>query len=163
MPSPERRILEILQAPHPILTQRCVDAEPGPFAHALIRDMFETCEAHHGLGLAAPQVGHAIRIVVVVGEPEGNGRRIWGMLNPRITKRNGIKVETLEACLSIGHGKPRTRRMRSASVVVEGIDDDGTPMRITAKGVHAFAWQHEIDHLEGRLLPIDVGGAVARP
>lgn len=151
----ESIVLNVLQHPHPILDVVCKDAEPGHEAAQLLRDMFETCKAHGGLGLSAPQIGLPIRAVVVVGEvlaDDPTKQMIWGMLNPRITRRSGIKETRLEGCLSLDYGKARVPVSRSISVTVEGIDDDGTPMKIEAKGLHAIAWQHELDHLQGRLI-----------
>ncbi len=109
----------------------------------LIDDMYETMYAASGIGLAAPQVGRSERIAVV--DVEGQK---FALINPEIVERDG-KERAEEACLSIpeiyGHVE------RAKRVVVQAIDRDGKPYEIEARGLLARCFQHEIDHLHGRL------------
>lgn len=110
----------------------------------LINDMVETMQEANGVGLAAPQVGVSLR-VVVLQMPEEEPMAI---INPEIVKRGG-EQEVTEGCLSIlGHfGQIK----RSASVIVKGQDGKGRAIRIRATGLMAEALEHEIDHLNGIL------------
>ena len=110
----------------------------------LINDMVETMQEVNGVGLAAPQVGVSLR-VVVLQMPEEEPMAI---INPEIVKRGG-EQEVTEGCLSIpGHfGQIK----RSASVIVKGQDGKGRAIRIRATGLMAEALEHEIDHLNGIL------------
>jgi len=110
----------------------------------LINDMVETMQEANGVGLAAPQVGVSLR-VVVLQMPEEEPMAI---INPEIVKRGG-EQEVTEGCLSIpGHfGQIK----RSASVIVKGQDGKGRAIRIKATGLMAEALEHEIDHLNGTL------------
>jgi peptide deformylase len=109
----------------------------------LIDDMFETMYAASGIGLAAPQVGRTERIAVVDVEGEK-----YALINPEIVEREG-KERAEEACLSIpeiyGHVE------RAKRVVVQAIDRDGKPYEVEATALLARCFQHEIDHLHGRL------------
>lgn len=109
----------------------------------LFDDMLETMYAAPGIGLAAPQVGIARRLIVIdVGE--GPIR----MANPKIVEMDGEQVG-LEGCLSIpglfGDVK------RHSKIVVKGQDPAGRPFRVAAEGLLSRCFQHEIDHLDGRL------------
>ncbi len=110
----------------------------------LVDDMLETMEEAHGAGLAAPQVGVSLR-VIVVGEPESEP---VCLINPEIVKR-GAEEMMEEGCLSVpGY---RGELKRCVSVTVKGLDPSKKPVKIKAEGLLAQALQHEIDHLNGVL------------
>jgi len=113
----------------------------------LITEMFETMYDAEGLGLAAPQIGVAKRIIVV--DVKESGEPPFALINPVILERSKELERAEEGCLSI----PGLREIveRSAHVVVEGLDRDGEPKRIEAEGLLARALQHEVDHLDGIL------------
>jgi len=116
-----------------------------PEIRAIIADMTETMYDEVGIGLAAPQVGISLRLIVVADE---EGRGVQALLNPAITERGG-EVTAEEGCLSIpGVFAPVTR---AARVKVEAQGVDGTPVTIDARGLRARVLQHEIDHLDGVL------------
>lgn len=105
--------------------------------------MAETMYQARGVGLAAPQVGVAKRIIVVdVGEG------LWELINPEIIFREGEEVD-LEGCLSIPGVTGEV--MRASRVRVRGLNRNGQQQVITAEGFGARALQHEIDHLDGIL------------
>ena len=116
----------------------------------LVQDMFETMHAHDGVGLAAPQIAHALRLFVVeYTDRETSKHYKVAMANPEIIKAEG-EQRGVDACLSIpGYYGVNVRR--AAHVVVKGQDMRGKPMRISADGLFAWALQHEIDHLNGIL------------
>jgi peptide deformylase len=109
----------------------------------LIRDMRDTMKDAPGVGLAAPQVGVDLQIVVYdTGEERGC------LINPSILESHGEQTE-VEGCLSIpGLQGDVTRAMR---VVVSGLDDRKRPVRLEAGGYLSRVLQHEIDHLNGIL------------
>jgi peptide deformylase len=111
---------------------------------ALIDDMIPTMYDELGIGLAAPQVGIPLRILVA---DEGKGvARVY--LNPAIVEQGGTVVAE-EGCLSLPGIFADVAR--SEWVVVEARDRDGTPIRRRAAGLKARVFQHEIDHLNGVL------------
>ena len=110
----------------------------------LIDSMMETMQQVHGVGLAAPQVGVPLR-VIVLQMPEEEPIAI---INPEIVKRDG-EQEVTEGCLSIPGYFGEIKR--SASVTVKGRNRQGKTIKIKATGLIAEALQHEIDHLNGVL------------
>lgn len=122
----------------------------------LITDMFETMQAADGVGLAAPQIGVDLQLVVFgfehsdryPGEPEVP-RTI--LLNPLITPLSSDMEEGWEGCLSV----PGLRGVvsRNSLIRYRGVDPSGGVIDRTAEGFHARVVQHECDHLIGRLYP----------
>jgi len=111
----------------------------------LIRDMLETMHAEPGrVGLAAPQVGVPLR-VIVIGMPEEED---IVLLNPEIVRRRGERIID-EGCLSVPGYFGQIKR--AESVNVKGRDQNGKEVRIRAEGLLAQALEHEIDHLNGTL------------
>ncbi len=110
----------------------------------LIDDMIETMQSAPGVGLAAPQVGVLLR-VIVIQEPE---QESIALINPEIVKKSGEALVE-EGCLSL----PGFRAMvkRAVNVTVKGRDREGKERRIKADELLAQALQHEIDHLDGVL------------
>jgi peptide deformylase len=118
--------------------------------------MFECLYREAGVGLAAPQVGLSQRIFVVDLADEGSERVKRAFVNPVIVSREGTMVGE-EGCLSIPGIRADVKR--AARVVVEAVDENGTPFRLEAEGLLSRAIQHETDHLDGvlfidRLSPI---------
>ena len=110
----------------------------------LIDDMFETMYAANGIGLAAPQVGRTERICVV--DVEGAA---FALVNPEIVQSQGPKAKAEEGCLSIPDVYGDVER--PSKVVVRALDRDGAPIEVTGEGLLGRAFQHEIDHLHGKL------------
>lgn len=110
----------------------------------LIDDMVETMQQANGVGLAAPQVGVSLR-VIVLQMPEEEPMAI---INPEMVKRLGER-EVTEGCLSIPGYFGEIKR--SDSVIVKGRDRQGKAIRIKAIGLMAEALEHEMDHLNGIL------------
>ena len=126
---------------------RVVDAMT-PDIDRLVDDMIETMYAAPGVGLAAPQVGVALRIFVVdisVGrDPNG----LLAFINPEFVERDGVQLEE-EGCLSVpGFNATVVRPTRA---VVKGLDRHGDPQQHEGTGLLARAFQHEMDHLDGAL------------
>lgn len=138
-------ILPIRVFPDPILKQkskrvRTIDGS----VQRLIGSMIETLHYIHAAGLAAPQVGFPLRIIVV-GIPE-KGDIV--LINPEVVRRKGECLVD-EGCLSVPDY--RGEIMRAEAVTVKGRDQNWKEIRIKADGLLAQALQHEIDHLKGIL------------
>ncbi len=112
----------------------------------LVEDMFDSMRAASGVGLAAPQVGVSLR-VVVIGLPD---EEPFALINPQIVKRSGERTVE-EGCLSLpGY---RTEKMkRSFTVVAKGLDPSGRQVRVRGEDdLLAQVLEHEIDHVHGIL------------
>lgn len=138
-------ILPIRVVPDPILRQkskrvRFIDGS----VRKLIGDMLETMHAAPGVGLAAPQVGIPLR-VIVIGLPE---QEDIALINPEIVRRSGERLIN-ERCLSVPGYVGEIKR--AESVTAKGRDRDGKEIRIKAEELLAQALEHEIDHLNGVL------------
>ncbi len=112
---------------------------------ALVADMIDSMNAAHGVGIAAPQIGIGLR-VVVIGMP---GERPFVMVNPEVVKRSGER-ELLEGCLSVpGY---RGKVVRSTRVLAKAQDISGREIRVRAEDdLLAQCLEHEIDHINGRV------------
>jgi len=115
----------------------------GPAVRSLLKDMAETMYAANGVGLAAPQVGIAKRIIVV---DAGDG--LMELVNPELIRAEGQEVG-VEGCLSIPGLIGEVERF--AKVTVTCLDHDGRQRWIEGEGLLARVLQHEIDHLNGVL------------
>jgi len=149
-------VLKVRKYGDPLLRRRAVEiTEVTPELRQTIADMIETMYDEVGIGLAAPQVGISLRLLVI-GHDEGREPRV--LINPVIVARGG-EVTAEEGCLSIpGIFAPVTR---SEWVEVEATDPDGRPVKMRGRGLLARVFQHEIDHLDGVLF-IDRLDAVTR-
>jgi peptide deformylase len=127
-----------------------------PALHGLIADMFETMAAAHGAGLAAPQIGVDLQLVIFGFQrneryPDAPPVPNTVLINPTIMPLDDELVEGWEGCLSVPglRGKvPRHARIR-----YDGFDPRGQRIQREADGFHARVVQHECDHLIGRLYP----------
>jgi len=122
----------------------------------LIDDMFETMRSVGGVGLAAPQIGVDLQLVIFGFErseryPDAEAVPQTILLNPLITPLETTLEEGWEGCLSV----PGLRGVveRFEHIRYEGFDPDGKPIQRVARGFHARVVQHECDHLIGRLYP----------
>jgi peptide deformylase len=110
----------------------------------LIDDMIETMQQANGVGLAAPQVGVPLRVIVI----QMPGEQPVAIVNPEIVERTG-EQEVTEGCLSVPNHIGELKR--SAKVTVKGRDRTGKRIKIKAAGLMAEALEHEIEHLNGIL------------
>jgi peptide deformylase len=149
-------VLNVRKYGDPVLRKRAEPVkEVTPEIRRMVEDMFETMYDEVGIGLAAPQVGISLRLMVV---GDDNGRTPRALVNPVIADRGG-EVTAEEGCLSLpGIFAPVTR---SEWVRLEAQDLEGTPVSIRAKGLAARVFQHEMDHLDGVLF-IDRLDAMSR-
>jgi len=110
----------------------------------LIDDMVETMKQANGVGLAAPQVGVSLRVIVL----QMPGEEPMAIIHPEIVRHSG-EQEVTEGCLSVPGYFGEIKR--PASVTVKGRDREGKAIRIKGTGLMAEALEHEIDHLNGNL------------
>ena len=143
-------LLPIRTYPDPVLRRECIPAEPGTDEiRKLAEDMLETMYAAPGIGLAAPQVGESLRMIVVDVFGHLGERNPQILLNPEIlSSSESIAFE--EGCLSLPEFTVEVERPRLIEVKYQ--DLDGSILKIVAEDLFAVAIQHEMDHLEGKLL-----------
>jgi peptide deformylase len=115
---------------------------------ALARDMIETMYAAPGIGLAAPQVGAPIRLFVVDLSLGHNPNGLIALVNPEFVEREGMQLEE-EGCLSLPGFNATVARPERATI--KGLDLEGRERYYTGDGLLARAFQHELDHLDGRV------------
>jgi peptide deformylase len=127
-----------------------------PALRALVDDLFETMAAARGAGLAAPQIGEDVQLVIFGFErneryPDAPAVPQTVLVNPTITPLTDEMEDAWEGCLSVPGLRgvvPRLKRIRYT-----GFDAEGRPIDREAEGFHARVVQHECDHLIGRLYP----------
>lgn len=141
-------ILKVVRHPDPFLRERSGEVDPETISFSdvqqFIDDMIATMWQEDGVGLAAPQVGHHQRIIVITQDKEA-----IPLINPEITYRSFRKDIVEEGCLSVPgfYGSVR----RSISIHVRALNRNGEEVRFKAEGLAARIVQHEVDHLDGIL------------
>ena len=129
-----------------------------PELHALIADMFDTMKAASGAGLAAPQIGVDLQLVIFGTDtpnpryPDAPPVPRTVLLNPTITPVEAEEEQGWEGCLSVPGLRGLVPRWRS--IRYTGFDPQGRPIDRTVDGFHARVVQHECDHLVGKLYPM---------
>jgi peptide deformylase len=145
---------QIVTLPDPILRRiarpvRRFDAE----LQTLIEDMIETMREAPGVGLAAPQVGVPVRVIVVEytkdEENEDAPKKLYVMVNPEIKVLSKETEKGIEGCLSVPGWQGEVER--ALEVTVKGQTRRGQPMKVKATGWLARIFQHEIDHINGKV------------
>jgi peptide deformylase len=138
----------ILRYGEEVLRQPARPVEHIETTHALLDDMIATVHAAPGVGLAAPQVGVPLRLFVVDLSVGRRASDVIEVINPVFVERSGMQLEE-EGCLSVPGFNATV--CRPARVVLRGLDREGTERTYDATGLLARAFQHEMDHLDGRL------------
>jgi peptide deformylase len=134
--------LKIIRFPNPVLKKKAKAVKKiTPEIVRLIDNMLETMYAAPGVGLAAPQVGKSLRVIVA---DTGDGP--ISLINPKIEKKSGSQTIT-EGCLSLPGVEAPVER--ASKVIIKGLDRTGKGIAIEAEGLMATVFQHEIDHLDG--------------
>ncbi len=136
--------------PDPVLREHCREVERfDESLSRLVDDLAESMYAHRGVGLAAPQIGEPVRVMVVDVDQREGAPRLLEFVNPKVSAADEVLEEREEGCLSFPGESETVRRPRR--VTVRALDRRGQPFEITAEGLLATAMQHEIDHLDGKL------------
>ncbi len=154
-------VREILKMGDPRLLRM---AEPvrefnTPELHALIADMFDTMHAANGAGLAAPQIGVNLQVVIYgfkqnARYPDAPQVPETVLINPVLTPLSERKEEGFEGCLSVPGLRGSVPRW--SELHYEGFDQFGQPISRDCDGFHARVVQHEVDHLHGILYPMRI-------
>ncbi len=158
-------IKPILRMGDPRLLERAGDvADPGhPEIRALVLDLLDTMRDANGAGLAAPQIGVPLRVVIFGTDdqaqvnpryPDSEPPPFTVLINPELIPLGEDMEDGWEGCLSVPGMRglvPRHRRLR-----YRGVDLDGKPIERTVADFHARVVQHECDHLDGVLYPMRI-------
>lgn len=140
--------LPILHEPDPVLRQKAAPIDLAQWdvteLRTLAEDMVLTMKKAPGVGLAAPQIGKSVRLIIVERTPKP-----LILINPEIVKRSLRKQTLEEGCLSVPGAYGIIKRNKYVTVCAQTLD--GKPFEIEAKGFLAQIFQHEIDHLNGTL------------
>lgn len=152
-------VREVLRMGDPCLLKvaELVDAFDTPALHDLVQDMQDTMAALNGAGLAAPQIGVSLQVVIFGVQrnpryPDAEDVPYTVLVNPTLTKIDDDMEDGWEGCLSVPGMRgvvPRFKRLR-----YQGVDQYGQPIDRTVSGFHARVVQHECDHLYGILYPM---------
>ena len=154
-------IRPVLRMGDPLLLQKAAPVErfDTPELHALIRDMEDTMQHMNGAGIAAPQIGVSLRVVIFgVGKnpryPDAEQVPYTVLINPIVTPLGDEIEDGWEGCLSV----PGMRGVvpRYARLHYSGFDQFGKPIDRMVSGFHARVVQHECDHLDGILYPMRI-------
>jgi peptide deformylase len=130
-----------------------------PELHALLADMHDTMHANDGAGLAAPQIGESVRVVIFGFDHNPRYPHVPAvpktvLINPVLTLLDDVQEEGWEGCLSVPGLRgmvPRYQRLR-----YQGFDEKGARIDREVDGFHARVVQHEVDHLDGILYPMRI-------
>ena len=151
----------VLKMGHPLLWQRAADVEAfdTPALQALLQDMRDTMVALNGAGLAAPQIGVSLRVVIFGFDaneryPDAPPVPMTVLINPELTALDAQTEDGWEGCLSV----PGLRGLvpRHARLRYRGFDAQGQLIDRSVEGFHARVVQHEVDHLDGILFPLRI-------
>lgn len=151
-------ILKIITQPNPILRKKSAETKPEIIKsrefQGLISAMAKTMLKTDGVGLAAPQIGKNIRLVVI-NSKDG----VFPLINPKFIKKSWARELGQEGCLSIPGVFGKVKRHKKISLTF--YDRNGNKIKMTAEGMMARVIQHEVDHLDG-ILFIDKATAIEK-
>jgi len=154
-------VREVLKMGDPRLYQRANDVTEfsGEGLSKILQDMFDTMEALDGVGLAAPQIGISLRIVIFSVDqnpryPDAESVPRTILVNPVIEPQTEDIESEWEGCLSV----PKMRGLveRYSRINYSGVNEHQAPVKRSADGFHARVVQHEVDHLDGILYPMRI-------
>ncbi len=142
-------VLEILHYPNPILSKKSFPVQTiDSTIRQLVKDMAETMYAAPGVGLAAPQIGHSLRVAVIDITPADQPKNLQVLINPEIIDAEG-QCTWEEGCLSVPDCSEEVKRKKKITVRYQNLE--GETLEIAGEDLMAIALQHEIDHLDGIL------------
>jgi peptide deformylase len=161
--------LDIIQPDNPVLRKQALRVSDfcDDFQH-LVDDMYQTMMASEGVGIAGPQVARSLRVFLARLPDDEESRELFGedagklyvVANPKIVRRSETIVSGVEGCLSLPGLLGDVDRHEC--IEITGQDRHGNPLSLRARDWLARVFQHEIDHLDGRLF-IDIATQVWRP
>jgi len=142
-------VLEILKYPNPKLKKKSQPVEKiDPSFRQLVQNLAETLYAAPGVGLAAPQVGYLLRLVVIDVTPVNQPKNLMVLINPEIISSEG-ECTWEEGCLSVPDFNEEVKRKKK--VVVRCQNLEGETVEVEGNDLLSIVLQHEIDHLDGIL------------
>lgn len=142
-------ILKILEYPEAVLRRKAEKVDTfDENLQQLIKDMGETMWDAPGIGLAAPQVGQSLQLIVVDTTEPGKKQTLMALANPVIVEHQGRQLDE-EGCLSVPELTAKVERYKQITVTYQ--DENGKPKQLGAEDRLAVVLQHEIDHLHGIL------------
>ncbi len=141
---------KLLRYYNPLLRKKSKEVKCNQEAKELIKEMKEILRERDGIGLAAPQIGELKRVIVI--DFEGD---IFSFINPKITQEGEEKIKTKEGCLSLKGVWAEVER--SKKIEVEALNQENEPISLEVEGLMAVVFQHEIDHLDGKLFIDRIG------
>jgi peptide deformylase len=155
-------IREILIWPHPILDTRSLPVgEINEDIKALADDLIDTCDIVGGVGLAAAQIGVSLQMFVLnIGMCNGSKDGYETFINPRVVNLSPGTEKVEEGCLSVPGVSIKVPRHKSISIEYTTID--GETETIKSNSLLAQALQHEMDHLDGKIM-VKLGSSIKRP
>jgi peptide deformylase len=143
-------ILEILKYPNPILKKKSQSVQKiDGTIRQLVQDMAETMYAAPGVGLAAPQVGHPLRLAVLDITPANQPKNLVVLINPKIVVTEG-ECSWEEGCLSVPETNEEVKRKKRVVVHCQNLEGENVEI-VGDDDLLSIALQHEIDHLDGIL------------
>ena len=158
-------VLHVTKYGDPILRRKLKPVDYNALAPRLpqlLKDMEETCLAVHGVGLAANQVGLDLRLAVILiptSDEKDAPLQRYVIINPQIIAKHGEKLDE-EGCLSLPGLWAEVKR--ATDVTLKYVDENGQEQTKRARGLLAKAFQHEVDHLDGKLF-IDLVDPTLKP
>jgi len=145
----------VLKYGSPVLKRRADEIEKiDESTEKLAEEMFVVLERSRGVGLAAPQIGVPLRLIVLSIPQEDGTRWKCAVVNPEIVQKKGA-VKSEEGCLSVPGVWEEISR--AEAVEIKGLDLKGKEIRVRGEGILARAVQHELDHLDGILIVDRIG------
>ncbi|MEU5365155.1 peptide deformylase [Streptomyces sp. NPDC005925] len=157
IPGARGRVRPLSLLGDPVLHAPCAEVTDfGPGLARLVEDLFATMYAAQGVGLAANQVGEALRVFVYDCPDDDDLRHVGHVVNPRLVEADGLVLRGPEGCLSLPGLEAGTERHDHA--VVEGVTATGEPVTVHGTGFFARCLQHETDHLDGTVYADRVTG-----
>ncbi len=143
-------ILKIYEYPDPVLRKKTVNVTAFDEELAkLVKDMADTMYDAPGIGLAAPQVGKSLKLIVVDTTVQVNGeKKYMPMVNPEIIAHEGLQLDE-EGCLSVPELTANVKRYKRITVSFQNLE--GHTQELSTEGRFSVVLQHEIDHLNGIL------------
>jgi len=152
-------VRRVVKMGEPVLYQKAAPVEKfgTPELSQLITDMFDTMAASNGAGLAAPQIGVSLRVVIFGVQvnpryPDAEAVPMTVLINPKLSPIGDELEEGWEGCLSVPGLRGLVSRYKSLRYT--GYDQHGAPIDRTVSGFHARVVQHECDHIDGILYPL---------
>ena len=151
-------IKKVVQAGQPVLRKKAklVKKVVAPEMKRLVKDLTDTMQASNLIGIAAPQIGHSVRVFVTkltstklrtTKKGEQDPLRVF--VNPTIVSYSKQKKSDWEGCGSIAYAKIFAKVPRPTSVTIRALNEKGEPFELHARGLLARVIQHEYDHLDG--------------